>query len=105
MKTTVFLGTELKLNISIDPVGDLTMDDYDFVVEMYCSAKKSITIPKSEAIKIDANNYVVLVDTEIVGTGELKCKVIANVPDADFPDMIRTEVVAINTEITIIKSL
>ena len=100
-----FLGTELKLNIHIEPIGSTTMDDYEFEVEVYCSPKKTIVIPKADAIKIDENNYVVLVDTNIVGAGDLKCKVTASVPDADFPDMMRTEVVAIDTGINIIKAL
>lgn len=104
-KMTPFLGTELKINVNIEPIGDVTMDDYDFVVEMYCSPKKVVTITKSEAIRIDNRNYVVIVDTNEVGAGELKCKVTAQVPDGDFPDALRTEVVAINTDITIIKAI
>ena len=104
-KMTPFLGTELKINVNIEPIGDVTMDDYDFVVEMYCSPKKVVTIPKSETIRMDDSNYVVIVDTEEVGAGDLKCKVTAQIPDGDFPDALRTEVVAINTNITIIKAI
>lgn len=105
MESNVFLGTELKLNINIEPFAGVTMEDYDFEVEIYCSPKRTIVIPKEKAIKIDESNYVVLVDTNIVGAGDLKCKVTADVPDADFMDMIRTEVVAIDTGIKIIKAI
>lgn len=104
-KMTPFLGTELKINVNIAPIGDVTMDDYDFMVEMYCSPKKVVTTTKAEAIRIDNSNYVVIVDTNEVGAGELKCKVTAQVPDGDFPDALRTEVVAINTDITIVKAI
>lgn len=105
MSNKIFLGTELKLNIHIEPIGDITMDDYNFEVEIYCSPKKTIVIPKSDAIKIDENNYIVLIDTNIVGTGDLKCKVTAHIPDADFDDDFRTEIVAIDTGININKAL
>lgn len=100
-----FIGTELKLNIHIEPIGDTTMDDYNFEVEVYCSPKRPIIIPKANAIRIDSDNYVVLVDTNVVGAGDLKCKVTAQVPDGDFPDLIRTEVVCIDTGINIIKAI
>lgn len=100
-----FIGTELKLNIHIEPIGDTTMDDYDFEVEVFCSPKKPIIIPKENTIRVDSDNYVVLVDTNIVGAGDLKCKVTAQVPDGDFPDQLRTEVVCIDTGINIVKAI
>lgn len=100
-----FIGTELKLNIHIEPIGDITMDDYDFEVEVYCSPKRPIIISKANAIRVDSDNYVVLVDTNVVGAGELKCKVTAHIPDADFDDGLRTEIAAIDTGINIIKAL
>ena len=105
MATEVFLGTELKLNINIEPIGTVTMDTYNFEVEVYCSPKKTIIVKKNDAIRIDESNYVILIDTNVVGAGDLKCKVTAQVPDADFSDMIRTEVVAMDTGIKIIKAI
>lgn len=105
MDTEVFLGTELKLNVNIEPIGDVTMDNYEFEIEVYCSPKKSIIIPKENTIRVDSDNYVVLVDTNIVGAGDLKCKVTAQVPDGDFPDQLRTEVVCIDTGINIVKAI
>lgn len=105
MATVIFLGTELKLNINIEPTGEFTMDSYDFEVEVYCSSKKTIIIKKEDAIRIDENNYVVLIDTEELGAGDVKCKVVAYVPDFDFPDTLRTEVVGIDTGIRVVKTI
>lgn len=105
MATTIFLGTELKLNINIEPAGEFTMDSYDFEVEVFCSTKKTIVISKEDAIRIDENNYVVLIDTEELGAGDVKCKVIAHIPDFDFPDTLRTEVVGIDTGIRVVKTI
>lgn len=100
---TPYVGTELKMNVSIDPIGGLTMDDYDFVIEMYCSVKKTVVVEKKDSIRIDSSNYLVLIDTNITGAGELKCKVTAHIPDNDFPDSLRTEVAVLDTGVTIVK--
>mgnify|MGYP003430352884 CR=1 FL=1 len=105
MTTEIFLGTELKLNINIEPMGEFTMDDYDWLVDVYCSTKRVLTISKSSAIKIDSNNYVLLVDTEELGAGDVKCKITAYIPDLDFPDTLRTEVSMIDTGINVIKTI
>lgn len=100
-KERVCIGTEIKLNLNIEPVGAFTMDSYDWVAEVFCNSQKSLIINKSEAIKVDESNYTLLIDTNKVGIGVLKCKVTAQIPDADFPDMTRTEVNTINTGIEI----
>ena len=104
-ENVIGLGSEIKLNLNIEPVGGYTMDDYDFVAEVYCKAKKSVIIEKQQAIRIDANNYLLPVDTQEVGHGYINCKVSAQIPDKDFADGFRAEVVFIETNIEIIKSL
>ena len=104
-ENSIFWGTEIKLNVSVEPIGSVTMDDYEFVIDVFTSASKAISIPKSDAIRIDDSNYVVKIDTTAVGTGRLKCKVTAQVPDADFADFYRTEVVIVDTGIDIIKNI
>lgn len=102
----VFYGTEIKLNVNIEPMDGITMDDYDFFIEVSNQlAKESTKIEKSEAIRIDANNYVVRLDTTKLGLGGLSCKVTAFLPDDDFEDGLRTEVVYVDTGITVAKSL
>lgn len=104
----VFLGTEIKLNIHIDPIGELTMADYNFTVEAYCSTKKYLTINKSQAKPVEnsENDYIIMIDTSEIGTGNLKCKVTAYIPDSDFGNgETRTEVSIIDTGIEIVKSI
>ena len=103
----IFLGTELKLNINIEPMNRITMDDYDFEVELICGTfnKSNKVIKKEQAKRVDSNNYIVCFDTAEVGAGKLKCKVTAFLPDDDFEDGKRTEVVEIDTGIEIIKGL
>lgn len=101
----IIIGTELKLNIHIEPMGDITMSNYDFEVDVYCSAKANINIKKQDAIYIDDNNYVVLVDTNDLGVGNVKCKITAYIPDEDFKDGFRTEISGVITDIEIVRSL
>lgn len=110
----VFLGTEMKLNIHIDPIETnttpITMDNYDFTVEVYCNPKKVIKATKEgnnldKIVKVDSSNYIVLIDTNEIETGTIKCKVTAYIPDSDFEDKYRTEVVIEDTGIKVVKTL
>lgn len=117
----VFLGTELKLKVDIEPIKTdtetLTMDDYDFTIEVYCNRKNILTASKKgkpneedfEVINMVrtpiSESYLVLVDTNTIGTGTIKCKITAEIRDTDFDDDYRTEVVILDTGIEVIKNL
>lgn len=105
MAKNIFTGTEIKLNVSIESIGGLTMDEYDFKVDVFCSNSKVVSATKKDCIRIDEKNYVVLVDTNAVGHGRLRCKITAELPDIDFADGYRTEIAILDTGIDIIKSL
>ena len=102
----VYLGTELKLNINIEPIDEMTMDDYNFNVELICGLlkKTSKVISKDEAKRIDQDNYIVCFSTDDLGVGKLRCRVTAYLPDGDFKDSLRTEITETDTEIEIIKT-
>jgi hypothetical protein len=100
----IFLGTELKLNINIEPMGQVSMADYDFDVDVFAqSTNKHVIINKSEAKESDKDNYVVIIDTEKLGVGRVICKVTAYLPDGDFKDRNRKEVAVVDTGISIVK--
>lgn len=95
------IGTILKINVSAQWGGGVTMDDVEFYCEFYISSSKIVHVEKSEMLRIDANNYVAIVDTSMLGTGALKVKIDANVPDTDCYGGIRREVVRTECGITI----
>lgn len=103
LKSIALVGTELKININIEPIDNKHMSEYDWTAHVYCNSKASLNLSKSDAIKKDDDNYIILIDTSLLGTGDLKCKLTAYIPDADFIDGLRTEIVGINTGITIVK--
>lgn len=97
-----YLGTELKLNLSIDPIGSAHMSSYDFVVDVFCNPTKSLMIEKAKANKVDDDNYILCIDSNAIGKGKVKVKVTAYIPDTDFEDGSRTEIMIVDTGISII---
>lgn len=102
----IYKGTEIKLSVSIDPIDGKTMDDYDFEIKLYVSGSNAVKKTKMGCIRVDANNYIVILDMNALNrVGKLILKVIAHIPDGDFDDGLRTEVSCVNTGIIIEKDL
>lgn len=102
--TDIIRGTEIKFNLSIEPIGDVSMELYDFEVLAYCKdTTQKIAIPKSACTKIDSDNYTLPVDTSGLALGQLVVDIYAYIPDLDFPDGLRTEICRVETDINIIK--
>lgn len=98
MKTVDRLvGTELKINFGMTAMGDIHLSTCPFTLYVYTLPNKGYEITKDECIKIDDDNYLVLVDTSKTGAGTIKFKVTIDLPDADFNDLHRREVVLIDT--------
>lgn len=96
------LGTELKLNVNADLGNGLHLSDVDFSTRVYSSFGKSITFDKKDMKKLDDDNYIAVVDTKKVGTGEYWMKLTAQIPDEDCEDGYRTEVVTVPTGVKLI---
>lgn len=94
-------GTELKMNVHIDPMDGVSMEMYDFECMFYIYPNRACKVSKADMIRLDADNYVAMVDTTRMGSGKIMLRITAYVPDADFPDGLRTEVVTIDTGVTI----
>lgn len=120
----VFLGTEIKLKISIDPTvtaalengkiveKTITMSEYNFTIDFYCNSKKVIVASKKDTTLVnlmkledDNNSYIAFINTGDLDAGLLKCKITAYIPDEHFEDKIRTEVQIKDTGINIIKTI
>lgn len=100
----VGIGTELKINVHIEPMGDLHMSDYNFTVRFYTRALKPVVVNKEDMIEIDRDNYIALVDTKTMTAGAIQMVIQAELPDADFEDDLRTEItMPISTGIILVK--
>lgn len=95
-------GTEFKLNINMTPCDGFHMEDVDFSVEVFTEIGfKKAVIEKADAVKVDADNYLVCVDSAVCGAGRYYARLTAHIPDADFPNGFRTERKTAFTGVTI----
>lgn len=100
----VFLGTELKLNVHIDPIDGVRMENYDFFCEFFVRRKNSVKITKEEMLYVDDDNYIALLTSEHAETlrrGDLQVRITAYLPDSDFDDGHRVEIIELWTGITL----
>ena len=102
MENQVYLGSEIKLNIGIEPIGQYHMEDYDFECEFYCYSNRRVILGKDSMIGQDKDNYLAILDSKSLGTGVLKCKITAYIPDGDCEDGLRTEILVMDTGLQII---
>lgn len=103
-ENVIYLGSELKFNVHIEPIGNVSMSDYDFMVELFTGKSRTVTIKKEDALFVDKDNYKVKADTETLGIGRVIALVTCLIPDADFDDGVRTEILRIDTGIDIVKA-
>ena len=99
------LGTEFKINVHVEPIDGLHMSDYDFECEFFAYTNRGVKIPKSRMRKVDDDNYLAMITTELgktIGRGTLKLRLTAYIPDDDFEDGVRTEVAEVCTGVTIV---
>lgn len=112
MATVVYHGSDIKLNLNIEPIDGVSMESYDFSVEVYCdssatafgmSKPKTITLTKEDTIMVDKDNALLPISTSLLNTGKVFVKVTAYIPDGDFKnkDQKRTEIVYVNTGVEI----
>lgn len=95
-------GTKFKLNINMSPIDGYHLADVEWNALIFTEqGLKSLAVDKKEAIYIDDDNYVVCVDTSLVGAGEYYVTLTAYIPDTDFDDGIRPEKRTRYTRVTI----
>ena len=65
------IGTDLKINVQLEPFGDLHMSDYDFSAKFYTRAIKPVVVHKSDMLRVDNDNYIARVYTSSMTPGLL----------------------------------
>lgn len=82
MSNITNVGTTIKYSIRLELPNMLHAEDVAFSCEFYCYKGRSLVIEKSDMNMIDADTYVALVDTNVIGAGMVHCKVTVTLPDA-----------------------
>lgn len=108
----VILGSEIKISITLDVIDGYDMDYYDFNITLYTACRNNIVTaqkigkyPNCELINLvrkEANTYVVLVDTKLLGVGRIYGSIDAKIPDEDFADGFRNEVAKFLSDIVVV---
>lgn len=91
------LGTEFKINVHVEPIDGFHMSDYEFECMLYVYTNKGVVYKKDhESVKkTDDDNYRICVTSEDsfrLGRGNVKLKFTAHIPDSDYSDGYRTEI-------------
>lgn len=90
----IYIGTELKYLVEVGAQG-FDMANDRFTVDIMRGP--NLIHFEKEDMELDENgNYYVCFDTMALGTGKVTAKIIAYVPDTDYPDELRTEVAKID---------
>jgi hypothetical protein len=100
---SIGLGSEIKINLHVEPMGNIHLRDYDFNVRVYTNAKNGVNVEKQDMIEVDEDNYIILVDTAKLSRGKVYLTFNADIPDSDFDDGLRHEVSIVETNIQIVR--
>lgn len=95
------MGTEYKLNISVEGLEPLRLSDVDFECAFYTQKSRTVRKQKADMIRIDDDNYLTVIDSAKTGKGVIKMVMTVRIPDADCEDGMRTEVYGTNTGIMV----
>lgn len=95
----IIVGTEFKVLLRIEPVDEVHMEDMEFECMFYTRIQEPLVVKKSDMIRVDADSYIALVNTEGMSAGTLRNRMTVDIPDRDFPDDYRREIVDMVTDI------
>ena len=110
----VISGTDIKLNISVEPMGDFTLADYNFEIHLVGGgfkktvltfSKKGSEISKGLTLAEDGKSCIVAFNTADLGQGAVTALIKAYIPDGAFEDRTRTEISELKTGIEIVNSI
>ena len=101
---TIFYGGEFKLKVSMDTIDgyDMSDDGIEFTCT-FSTGNGDYTLTKSQMIPVedDPTTYIAPLDSTRLGKGTLTITYEVDIPDGDFLDGHRHEVVEIPTKIKI----
>ena len=108
MAEKIYKGTDVKLNIHIDPIAGQHMESYNFTLTFYTPDGKKKIFKKTKASlpaglsKIGEDDYIVHLQTDELGEGSVKCNIEAEIYDVEL-GIHKTEIAIINCNIKIVE--
>lgn len=107
----VIIGATIKLNVYASfCTNDISLSECEFYVDVWADDKsKKRKFPKQAMIESDEDNFIIVIDSTLLGTGVVWAEVHADVPDDDcisdegIGDGIRKEIWRGETSVKIIE--
>lgn len=94
--------TEIALNLCMERIDGYSLQDVDFYAEVFAETGfKTVKIEKETAKRVDNDNYIILVDTALIGAGKYYVRLTAHIPDPRFDKGYRIERRTAYTGVTI----
>lgn len=102
----VFLGADFSVAVNAEPLSGMMMDEYDFEVEIWSSTRmRSVKFKKSQLTRDSENSYIASLNSADIGLGPVRVRMIAQIPDGNFGDGLRTDIDEVMTNIGIVNKL
>lgn len=104
MTEEFILGTEAKILLSVNRIEGYNAYEYEWHVDVYTNPRRKVRVSKYDCTPIvpvvpaeqednGTREFYVPVDTAELGVGEITADLVAYIPDTDFSDGLRTEIV------------
>lgn len=94
-------GTTIK--VQVDLKSEVSMHDMLFHCDFCTNPSHRVRVEKDDMIVTEQGEYIAIVDTTGMASGNLRIYADAQVPDSDCPGSMRRELLYVETDITIIK--
>lgn len=84
--------TRFKVNVNMTPIEGYSLSKVNWEAKVFTeNGLRWVTVPKEEAIMVDDDNYLIPIDSAVLGAGKYYITLRAEIPDSDFADGIRIE--------------
>jgi hypothetical protein len=84
--------TRFKININMTPIDGFNLGNTEWEATVFVGdGYKSITLKKEDCKMVDDDNYIIPIDSAILGAGTYFITLKVSIPDSDFSDGIRIE--------------
>lgn len=99
----MIVGAEFKVLVQVEPVDDVHMSQMDFSCSFYTDMASSYEVKKEQMIQLDDDSYIALVDSTGMNPGNLRNRITVDIPDFDFADGYRREIVDVETGVKLMR--
>lgn len=100
----IVVGSQIKVEVTAKLANGLHLEDVEFSVTIFNTNDFTQThvYQKSECLRVDADHYVVMVNTSQQGVGTYTGILTVQIPDTDYPSGYRTENMSFDPNVRVV---